>query len=325
MKQIKKICVTGGCGYVGSVLVRKLAMKYPVIAFDSMIFGNHISPIENVEFVQGDIRDNMTLKSVLTGCTDVIHLAAIANDPTSDLDPAITYSVNREAIKALVKIAKQQGVSRFINASSSSVYGVKQEESVTEELSLEPITLYAKLKAEGEEIVGGASSPDFTTVSIRSATVCGVSPRMRFDVIVNILARDAVVKKEITVFGGNQHRPNIHIDDITDVYSMLIEVPANKINGKVYNVGSNNYTVIELAEMAHEETGAKIIVDPNTTDNRSYRISSETIKQELGYTPKKEIRQAIRDIMDAFNQGVFSNPDDSIYYNIKVMKEKLAK
>ncbi|MDP2932325.1 MAG: SDR family oxidoreductase [Chloroflexota bacterium] len=324
MKKDRRILVTGGCGYVGTVLVPKLLRRYPVTVLDSLLFGNHLKPAANLSVVEGDIRDARLMRSLLSKATDVIHLASIANDPCSDLDPALTYQVNRDAVAQLVNTAKEVGVSRFISASSSSVYGVKEEESVTEDLSLEPLTLYAKTKAESEKIVAAAAGNGFTTVSIRSATVCGPSPRMRFDVIVNIMAKSAIVDGTITVFGGGQHRPNIHIDDITDLYVMLLEVPADKINGKVFNAGATNHTVKEIAEMAQAETGATIKIDSNVTDNRSYRISSEKIKRELGFEPEKPIRQAIKDIKEAFANGVFPNPNSSIYYNIKTMKEKMA-
>ena len=320
----KRVLVTGGGGYVGSVLVPKLADKYQVTVLDNMIFGNHLPDIQNLNVVQGDIRDQQLLLSLLPGNEVVIHLAAIANDPCSDLDPDVTYQVNRGAVIKLVAAAKSCGVNRFINASTSSVYGVKEEDTVTEDLVLEPITLYAKLKAETEQIIADATGDDFVTVSIRSATVCGVSPRMRFDVIVNILSKLALVNGVITVHGGDQYRPNIHIDDVTDLYVMLVEAPAAKINGKVFNVGSTNHTVKEIADMVHEEMAAAIMVDTNITDNRSYRISSEKIKNELGFQPKKTIREAIRDIKNAFNTGMFPDPDDSVYYNIKTMKESLA-
>jgi len=323
--QGRRILVTGGCGYVGSILVPKLARRYRVTVLDSMFFGNHLQPIDNVDIVEGDIRDIGLMRSLLSTTTDVIHLASISNDPSSDLDPAITYAVNRDAVKQLVSAAKECGVRRFINASSSSVYGIKEEESVTEDLRLEPITLYAKLKAETEEIIANAAGNGFTTVSIRSATVCGVSPRMRFDVIVNIMAKAAIVNGTITVFGGDQHRPNIHIDDITDLYARLIEMPEDKINGRVFNAGATNHTVREIAEMAREETGAAITVDPNAVDNRSYRISSQKIKHELGFEPKKTIRQAIKDIKQAFASGVFAEPDGKIYYNVRTMREVLAR
>ena len=321
----RRILVTGGCGYVGSILVPKLAKKYPVTVLDSMFFGNHLPPWENVNITEGDIRDTELVRSLLSEATDVIHLASIANDPSSDLDPAITYAINRDAVAQMVSAANECGVRRFINASSSSVYGVKEEKSVTEELSLEPLTLYARLKAETDEIIASAASDEFTTVSIRSATVCGVSPRMRFDVIVNIMAKAAVVDGVITVFGGDQHRPNIHIDDITNLYALLVDIPAERINGKIFNFGATNHTVKEIAEMVRAETGATVKIDTNVNDNRSYRISSQKIKQELGFEPKKTIRQAIKDIKQAFASGGFPEPDSKIYYNVRTMRDILSR
>ncbi len=323
MKNERNILVTGGCGYVGSVLVPKLIQRYQVTVIDSLLFGNRLKAAKQLTVVRGDIRDAGLMRFLLSGTTHVIHLASIANDPCSDLDPAITLQVNRDAVARLVDMARGLGVRRFINASSSSVYGVKEEASVTEDLTLEPITLYAQTKAEGEEIVGTAAGPDFTTVSVRSATVCGVSPRMRFDVIVNIMAKTAIVNGMITVHGGGQYRPNVHIDDITDLYLALVEMPGEKINGKVYNFGSTNHTVAEIAQMVHEETGVPVTTDTNVTDNRSYRISSEKIKAELGIVPVRTIRQAIRDIKQAFEAGLFPEPENSIYYNIRAMKEQM--
>ena len=317
----RRILVTGGCGYIGSVLVPKVASKYEVVVLDSMAFGNQIEGVPNVTPVKGDIRDYSLVNSVLDGVTDVIHLAAIANDPSSDLDPDMTRAVNRDAIVNLVDVAKSSGVTRFISASSSSVYGIKEEESVTEELSLSPLTLYAELKAESEKIVSVAANDSFTATSIRSATVCGVSPRMRFDVIVNIMAKLAATNQVITVWGGDQQRPNIHIEDITDLYALLLDTPSESINGKVYNVGAPNHSVKEIAMMAKEEIGETIEIDSDATDNRSYRISSEKIKRELGYVPQRSIRQAMRDIKQAFDIGRFQDFDDDIYYNVRMMKK----
>jgi len=319
----RHILLTGGCGYIGSILAPKLARKHRVTILDSQIFGNHLPPLKNITVVKGDIRDTDTVSSLLAGKTEVIHLASIANDPCSDLNPALTNAVNRDAVKNLVDLARESGVQRFINASSSSVYGVKEEESVTEDLSLEPLTLYAQTKVEGEEIVSAATSPDFITVSLRSATVCGVSPRMRFDVVVNIMTKAAIANGCIIVHGGDQYRPNVHIDDITDLYAALIELPAEKISGKIYNFGSTNHTLAEIAWIVHEEIGAPIDTETNVTDNRSYRISSEKIRNELGIVPRKTIRQAIQDIHNAFKAGVFPESEDSVYYNIRTMKEQL--
>jgi len=285
-----------------------------------MMFGNHLQGMENVTTVKGDIRDYTLMRSLLSSCTDVIHLASIANDPSSELDPGITQAVNRDAVEHLVRAAKEQGIRRFINASSSAVYGVKEEELVTEDLGLNPLTLYARLKAETEKIVANAASGGFVTLSIRSATVCGVSPRMRFDVIVNMMAKMAIADGAITVWGGDQYRPNIHVQDITDLYLFLLEIPAEKINGRVFNAGAKNHTVLEIAQMAQEEAGGIIYLNSNATDNRSYRISSGLIKRELDWEPRRTIRDAIKDIKEAFANGMFPNPDDDIHYNVRTMK-----
>ncbi len=320
-----KVLVTGGCGYIGSVLVPKLANEFEVVVLDSMLFGNYLPSVPNIRIVEGDIRDNQLVHSVLSGCTDVIHLAAIANDPCCDLDPRMTYEVNKNAVIDLVEIAKNCGVRRFINASTGSVYGIKEEESVTEDLTLEPTTLYAKLKAETEEIVRSASNENFTTISIRSGTVFGLSPRMRFDLIINIMTKSAMVDGKIIVHGGKQYRSNVHIDDLTDLFCSLVEIPKEMINGKIYNFGSANYTAREIADMVREETGVVIHIDTDITDNRSIRMSSEKIEYELGYKPKKTVRQGIREIKSAFEEGYFPNPDDNKYYNVRTMKEMYAK
>ena len=316
-----KVLVTGGCGYVGSILVPKLAKEFEVVVLDSMLFGNYLPSVPNISIVEGDIRDNQLVHSVLSGCTDVIHLAAIANDPCCDLNPGITCDVNKNAVISLVEIAKNCSVRRFINASTGSTYGVKEEESVTEDLTLEPTTLYAKLKAETEEIVRSASNKNFTTISIRSGTVFGLSPRMRFDLIINIMTKSATADGKIIVHGGNQYRSNVHIDDITDLYYSLLKIPSEQINGRIYNFSSTNHTASEIAEMVRSETGAAIHIDINTIDDRSYQLSSEKIKRELGYKPKKTVRQGIREIKNAFYEGHFANPNDNKYYNIRAMKE----
>ena len=323
----RNILVTGGTGYVGCVLVPKLLERgYTVRVLDIMWFGEDCTKgfkeHPNCELIKGDIGDESTVKKALEGIDTVIHLAAISNDPCSDLDPKLTQQVNYDAVKSLVRLAKSRGVKRFINASSSSVYGVKSEPNVTEDLPLEPITLYAKLKAETEPIILGEASEDFTPVCIRSATVCGYSPRMRLDLTVNILTSHAVNKREITVFGGQQKRPNIHIDDITDLYTMLIEAPAEKISGEVFNAGGNNYKVIEIAEMAKEVVGDDVkITITDVIDERSYHISSAKIKNALGFMPKKTVRDAIADVKNAFENGLILDYENTRYYNVKKMKE----
>ena len=323
MERERRVLVTGGCGYVGSVLVPKLAQRYSVIVLDSLLFGNCLDSTPNITVVQGDLRDPNLVWSLLAEATDVIHLASIANDPCSDLDPILTREVNLQATADLVRMARERGVQRFIYASSSSVYGVQDAPSVTEDLSLNPITLYARYKAESEKIVAEASGAGFTAVSVRSATVCGVSPRMRFDVIVNMMAKMALHPGVITVLGGDQQRPNIHIEDITDLYALLLAVPPEKVQGQVFNAGAANHTVLEIARMAQAEIGGRMEVDPHTPDPRSYRITSHKIRQALGFRPRHPIRQAIRDIKEAFARGMFPDPDSDAYYNIRTMKKQL--
>lgn len=324
MKQ--SVLVSGGAGYVGSVLVPKLINKdYDVSVLDLMIFGDE--GVKNVSdkcnIIKGDIRDSEALKKAVEGIDLVIHLAAISNDPCSDLNPKLTQEVNYDAVVNLVKLAKNAGVKRFINASSSSVYGIKEEDNVTEDLTLEPLTLYSRLKAETEKVILSESSKDFITTSIRSATVCGYSPRQRLDVIVNIFAHSAFSKKQITVNGGNQKRPNIHIDDITDLYLNLLTKSEQLINGQIFNYGEINHTASELGEIVKAVFGdsVSLVYGPQTKDSRSYSISSEKIKQELGYAPKKTIAEAVLDLKNVFESGILGDLSQSKYKNVARMKE----
>ena len=325
---ITKVFVTGGTGYVGSVLVPKLLDSgYHVKVLDLYIYGDDVLDAvkehPNLEQVEGDLRDRALLESIIPGCDAVIHLACISNDPSFELDPKLSKSINYDAFTPLVEISKNSGVGRFIFASTSSVYGIKEEENVTEDLPLEPLTDYSKYKALCEDILRKYQSDDFTTVIIRPATVCGYSPRMRLDLTVNILTNHAVNKGVITVFGGQQKRPNIHIEDITDLYVQLLQLPTEKIAGKTYNAGYENHKVAEIAEIVRNVVGkddVKIVTTP-TVDLRSYHISSEKIKREIGFVPKHTIEDAVSDLCDAFKAGKIPNPMTDIrYYNIKMMQ-----
>jgi len=322
---MEKVLVTGGAGYVGAVLVPKLLESgYNVKVIDTMWFGKECldSVKDKCEIIKGDIRDYKLVDECLNGIDYVIHLAAISNDPCSDLNPEITKQVNFEATKELVKRAKEKGVKRFIYASSSSVYGIKEEPNVTEELPLEPLTIYSQTKVWAEEVVKQANDENFTTVIIRPATVCGYSPRLRLDLTVNILTEHAINKGKITVFGGEQKRPNIHIEDITDYYIQLLKTPKEKIAGKIFNAGYENHALIEIAEMVKKVVGKQIKIErTETKDLRSYRISSEKIKKELGLEPKKTILDAVADLKEAFDSGLIPNSSDTIYRNIERMKE----
>jgi nucleoside-diphosphate-sugar epimerase len=322
----EKVLVTGGAGYVGSVLVPKILNHgLEAVVFDLMLFGDQgISQLrDRCKIVRGDIRDLKLVKDCVRGVDYVIHLAAIANDPCSNLNPELTKEVNCEATKNLARIAKESGVKRFVYASSSSVYGIRQEPNVTEDLELAPLTIYSQTKAWAEEKLKQQNSPDFTTVSIRSATVCGYSPRQRLDLIVNILASDAITKGIITVNGGEQKRPNVHIEDITDLYLGILNAPAERISGQVFNYGRENHTVNEIAQMVKQVIGdhVQIKMNPKTADSRSYHISSEKIERVLGVYPVRSVMDAVLDIKTAFDSGLIPDPANANYRNIDKMKQ----
>ena len=324
---IKTVFVTGGAGYVGSALVPLLiGAGYRVKVLDLYMYGDAVlEPVRgnpNLEEIKGDLRDTALLKRVIPGCDAVIHLACISNDPSFELDPTLGKSINYDAFIDLVKISKDSGVRRFIYASSSSVYGIKSEDEVTENLSLEPLTDYSKYKALCEEVLVREKAPGFTILTVRPATVCGYSRRLRLDLTVNILTNHAVNNRAIKVFGGDQMRPNIHIDDMTRLYKEALEWPAEAIDGKVYNVGYHNFKVREIAEMVQSVIGPEIkIVTTPTNDNRSYRVSSEKIKRELGFAPQRSLVDAVSDLRAAFDANLI--PDsmtDDRYFNIQRMQ-----
>lgn len=323
-----KVLVTGGAGYVGSNLVPKLLDKgYDVVVLDLYIYGKEV--FDNVRTnqklieVEGDIRDQRVVKKAIHGCDVVIHLACISNDPSYDLNPDLGRSINYDSFRPLIHAAKNADVKKFIYASSSSVYGLKDEDKVTEDLPLEPLTDYSKYKALCEKILEEEREPGFVTCIIRPSTVCGYAPRQRLDVVVNILTNQAVNNGRIKVFGGNQKRPNIHIEDMSDLYCFLLEQSCERIDGKIYNAGYENYTLNELAEIVKRVIGKDLSIDVEQTDDlRSYHVSSQKMKTELGFEPSYNIESAVRGLLEAFEDGRLPNPmDDSKYFNIKKMQE----
>ncbi len=302
---LDRVLVTGGAGYVGAVLVPKLlAAGYKVTVLDLYLYGEDV-------------------KQAVDGCDAVIHLACISNDPSFELNPDLGRSINLDAFVPLVRAAKSAKVKRFIYASSSSVYGVKEGVEVTEDLSLEPLTDYSKFKAECEVLLEQERTPGFVTVTIRPATVCGYSPRQRLDVVVNILTNLGYHKGEISVFGGSQLRPNIHIEDMTDAYLLLLSAADKNVDGKVYNAGYENHSVMQLAEMVQRNVGqhTKLEVRP-TNDMRSYHVSSKKIKDELGFEASHSIEDAVVDLIKAFKDGRLPNSlEDPRYFNIKMMQK----
>ena len=328
MRKFKNIMVIGGGGYVGAVLVPKLLKDgYKVKVYDLFIYGedvfNSVKDNPNLTLIKGDVRDIKLLSEELKGVEAIIHLACISNDPSFELNPELGRSINYDCFEPLVKTAKAAGVKRFIYASSSSVYGIKECENVTEDMSLEPLTDYSKFKAMCEKVLLRYADDDFVCLILRPATVCGYSPRQRLDLIVNILTNHAINQGKIIVNGGSQKRPNIHIEDVTDLYIRSLEYDDERINKKIFNAGYENFPVSELARQVKKIVGSKvkIVVEP-INDLRSYHISSEKIRAELDFVPRHTIEDAVRDLKQAIEDGRLKDPlTNPMYFNIKRMKE----
>jgi len=320
---MSKILITGGAGYVGAVLTPYLLNKgHKITVIDLMIFGAEmLSKNKNLRVIKGDIRDTNLLEKELANHEVVIHLACISNDPSFELNPKLGRSINLDAFTPLVEIAKKNLVKRFIYASTSSVYGIKKEKDVDETMSLEPLTDYSKYKIDCEVILKKYISEDFTPIIIRPATVCGYSPRQRLDVIVNILTNLAYHKRSVSVFGGKQLRPNIHIEDMVKAYETLIEAPKSKVSGEIFNVGYENRSVLDLANTVKKVIGNDVSLKLSpTNDNRSYHISSKKIKKILDFEPTNAISDAVNDLKLAFKKGLLPNSlTDEKYFNIKRM------
>lgn len=320
---MKNILLIGGAGYVGSYLTQKLLDRgYKATVYDLFIYGNTIDPHYNLNLIKGDIRDLKLLKKIIPSHEAIIHLACISNDPSFDLDPDLGKNINFDVFEPLIKLSIDSGVKHFVYASSSSVYGIKDEQNTNEESSLHPLTDYSKYKALCEEILNKYNSNNFLTTILRPATVCGYSKRQRFDLVVNILTNHAFNNKKILVLGGDQLRPNIHIDDMARAYIKIIESDKTLVNKQIFNVGFENRSVKDLANLVKNVIGDNIdIVNQETKDNRSYHITSEKIKKILNFENKKTIKHAIEDLNKAFKEKLFVNSlENEMYFNIKRMK-----
>jgi len=330
---VKNVLITGGAGYVGTVLTpRLLAAGYTVTVYDVMYYGCELTRQPRLKIIDADIRDTERFREACRGVDAVIHLACISNDPSFELDEELSRTINYDCFEPLVIAAKEQGVGRFIYASTSSVYGVSEAPEVTETHPLVPLTLYNRYKGMCEPLLFKHQGPEFACVTIRPATVCGYSPRMRLDLTVNILTNHAVNTGKITVFGGEQLRPNLHILDMCDLYELLLKVDDAKIAGETFNAGYQNHSVMDIAKMVrkvvHEEfpeKGEIEIVTTPTNDIRSYHINSDKIAARLGFRPRRGIEDAVRDLCRAFKDGRL--PDsltDDRYVNVRVLKAKRA-
>ena len=321
---MKKIFITGGAGYVGSKLVPKLLESgYEVTVLDLMIYGeNVLDNHKKLKKIKGDIRNKNLLEKIIPGHDAVLHLACISNDPSFELNPSLGKSINYDAFEPLVKVSVESKVNRFIYASSSSVYGIKKEKNVTEDMKLEPLTDYSKFKGGCEKILNSYKSDNFTTTTIRPSTVCGYAKRQRLDLVVNILTNHAFHNKEITVFGGDQLRPNVHINDMVDSYLAVLDAPSKKINGEVFNVGFKNQSVNELANDVKEVIGSDVkIIHTKSDDNRSYHVSSEKIRDVLNFNTKYTVKDAVSDLKNAFEKKSLINTfNDEFFFNIKRMQ-----
>ena len=327
-KRAWNVLVTGGAGYVGSALIpRLLAAGHKATVLDLYLYGDDVFPDVHshpgLRQIKGDLRDPAVVADALKGCDCVIHLACISNDPSYDLDPNLGRSINYDAFRPLVRAAKKVGAKRFIYASSSSVYGIKDDPEVHEDLTLEPLTDYSKFKALCEKELNEERAPGFAVCTIRPSTVCGYAPRQRLDVVVNIFANQAYHNGKIRVTGGPQKRPNIHINDMCELYLHILRQPDEKIDGKIWNAGDTNYPILELAEIVRKVVGPHVEIEVvPTNDSRSYHVSGKKIRQDIGFELKYTIEDAVRDLVAAFKAGKLPDSlNDPRYFNIKQMQQ----
>jgi nucleoside-diphosphate-sugar epimerase len=288
-----------------------------------MIYGeNVLEKNKNLRIIKGDIRDLKLLQKEIPSHDIIIHLACISNDPSFELNPTLGKSINLDAFAPLVEISKKHLIKKFIFASSSSVYGVKEEKDVHEDISLKPLTDYSRFKVECEKILKKNISDNFTPIIIRPATVCGYAPRQRLDVVVNILTNLAYNRRKISVYGGDQLRPNIHIKDMVAAYEALIKAPKEKVAGETFNAGYENKTVLELARTVKKIIGEDVKLElSQTDDNRSYHISSKKIEKIIGFKTKFTIADAVLDLKNAFEKKLLKDSlNNEMYFNIKRMK-----
>jgi len=332
----KKIFITGGAGYCGSLLVPILLdLGNQITVYDIMFFSDNYLPKnnKNLKIIKGDIRDTKKIEDECKNHDIFINLACVSNDASFELDESLSTSINLHAFEPMVKAAKKSGIKRFIYASSSSVYGVSKERNVTEDHALVPLTLYNKYKGICEPLLFKHTDNNFIGVIFRPATVCGYAPRLRLDLSVNILTNHAISKGKITVFGGDQLRPNLHVKDYCNAVLALINAEDNKINNQIFNVGYQNLSIREISKIVKKiveinfPERKKIKIDETeSSDNRSYHINSEKIKNILNFEPKLTIEDAVNDLCKHFKLSTIKNSlDNDIFYNVRTLKKINAK
>lgn len=331
-KIFSNVFVTGGAGCCGSLLVPQLLkLGYKVTVYDTLFFGDDFLPKDdkNLTIVKGDIRDVAKLKEAVKGHDAFVSLACISNDASFELDENLSTSINMDAFEPMVRAAKEAGVKRFVYASSSSVYGVSDKPNVTEDHPLLPLTLYNKYKGLCEPILKKYADDNFTGVIFRPATVCGYAPRLRLDLSVNILTNHALTNNKITVFGGVQLRPNLHVQDYCDAVQLLLEAPREKIQKETFNVGYQNMSIADIAILVRKvvkeefpERGEVDIVTSPSDDIRSYHINSDKIFRSLGFKPQYTIEDAVRSLCQAYRDGKLQDSmTNEWFYNIRTMKK----
>ena len=329
-----KVLCTGAAGYVGCKLVPALlADDHEVTVYDMFFFDDHL-PVDgqNLVKIKADIRDTETFRKACWNIDTVVHLACISNDPSFELDESLSRTMNYECFEPLVLAAKAAGVGRFIYCSTSSVYGISDSPDVREDHPLVPLTLYNTYKAKCEPLLLKHRSDDFVCMILRPSTICGYSPRQRLDLAVNILTNQATNLRRITIFGGEQKRPNLHIDDMVDCYRAVLGAPAEKVQGETFNVGARNMTIKEIAKLVKrrvenlEEGRVWIgIATQDSMDTRSYQVNSDKIRDVLGFVPRRTVEDAVDDLWRAFQAGKLPNSlTDDRYFNVQRMRKVWA-
>ncbi len=317
-----RVLVVGGAGYTGAVLVPKLLNSgYRVRVLDQMIFGRHTLHSwlshPQLELLTGSIEHEELVKKAVRDVDAVIHLAGLANDPSCDLAPELTEQINYQGTLRVATAAREAGVERFLFASSASVYGAAGDQWVDETSPLQPVSLYAKVKVRCENVLLAAPHNGLATCSLRKATIYGYSPRMRFDLVVNTLTGLAVFEKRIVINGGDQWRPHIHIADVADAYLRCLEASPDKIAGEVFNIGSENYQIKDIARMISTQIPHVDIALSGSEDQRSYRAKFDKFQNTLRFQPRKTIHDGIREVKEACEDGRITNFRDLNYYNVK--------